>query len=87
MKKIVTLTVDEAIRLSRYRAVTFGDDGGYSALHRPGSWEWQLAQAQAAHERLTARGYTIAADPAASWRVQWIGPAPRAPRAPRAARL
>lgn len=78
------LTTDQAIQLSRYSARRLGDDGGYSALHRPGSWEWQLPEAGEAHARLAARGYIPEADPAASWRVRWVGPAPRAPRAPRA---
>jgi len=62
----------EAIELSGYQQTSDFDDGGYSALHRPGSWEWQLPEADAARRRLAALGYLADQDPEASWRVRWL---------------
>lgn len=65
------LTTTEAIELSGYIATGRGDDGGYSALHRPGSWEWQLPHAIAARARLRSLGYEARQDPQTWWLVQW----------------
>jgi hypothetical protein len=66
------LSPTEAVRLSDYTASSDFDDGGYSALHRPGSWEYQLECAARARGRLEALGYREEVDPAASWRVRWV---------------
>jgi hypothetical protein len=67
------LSTEEAIARSGYQAddPRGFDDGGYSALHRPGSWEWQLPHAAAARARLESLGFEAVPDPDASWRVQW----------------
>lgn len=76
------LSTSEAIERSGYRAddPSGFDDGGYSALHRPGSWEWQLPHAAAARGRLADLGFEARTDPTASWRVQWWGDRSSAPR-------
>lgn len=73
------LEAHEAIGLAAYVPAstlddgTF-DDGGYSALHRPGSCEWQRPEALEARQRLAALGCRCAADPSAPWRVHWVAP-------------
>jgi len=68
------LTYAAAVRLSGYRSTGLGDDGGFSALHRPGSWEYQLPDAAAARDRLARLGYVEETDPNVSWRVRWVLP-------------
>lgn len=68
------LTHDQAIALSGYKSTGVGDDGGYSALHRPGSWEWQLEPAIKARGVLEYKGYVAQKDPDADWRVRWVLP-------------
>ena len=70
------LTTEAAIDLSRYESTGLGDDGGYSALHRPGSWEWQLEGAARARGRLEGLGFREEEDPAAAWRVRWVRESP-----------
>lgn len=67
----VYLGTSKVIRLSKYVPLNQYDDGGYSALHRPGSWEWQLDEAEEARQRLFELGYTYDKDPDAEWRVRW----------------
>lgn len=67
------LSSPEAIELSGYAVPDgdIGDDGGYSALHRPGSWEWQLERAAAARVVLYGHGFRYETDPAVSYLVRW----------------
>jgi len=43
----------------------------WSALGRPGSWEWGLPAAEHGRDRLEAAGFLSYVDPAASWRRVW----------------
>ena len=43
----------------------------YSAISRPGSWEWHSDDGANVHYILGERGYQPIVDPAASWRVIW----------------
>lgn len=65
------LSIEKAIELSAYTPLSFGDDGGYSALHRPGSWEWALPHAHDARNRLYRLGYVPVTDTEHPWRVEW----------------
>ena len=49
--------------------VTYGDV--YSALCRPGSWEFQLDTARTLRELLRQNGYEPTTDPDANWRLIW----------------
>lgn len=64
------LTHEQAIILSGYKATSPFDDGGYSALHRPGSWEWQTEDAIKARGVLEYRGYRADYDET-GYRVRW----------------
>lgn len=62
------LTVELHERWSAAR-VTFGDV--YSAVCRPGSWEYQLDAARTLRELLKQNGYQPTKDPDADWRLIW----------------
>lgn len=49
--------------------VTFGDV--YSAVCRPGSWEYQLPAALELRALLICNGYQPTPDPDATWRLIW----------------
>ena len=51
---------------------TFPMDGGdwYSALHRPGAWEWPYGERL--RKQLMADGWGPVPDPVCSWRVLWL---------------
>lgn len=44
----------------------------YSAIHRPGSWEWQEGRAAQLRERLHDQGLRCEPDPEVHWRVRWV---------------
>lgn len=44
----------------------------YSAIHRPGSWEWQEGRAAQYRERLTEAGCAHEQDPDVPYRVRWF---------------
>ena len=52
--------------------VTFGDV--YSAVCRPGSWEFALPAAALLRELLQQNGYAATRDPEATWRLIWRRP-------------
>lgn len=62
------LVVELHKRWARAR-VMFGDV--YSAVCRPGSWEFQLPAAEQLRELLNQNGYYAHPDPAATWRWIW----------------
>ena len=43
----------------------------YSAISRPGSWEWQTEDGHDVRRILKEKGYETIEDPKASWRVRW----------------
>ena len=49
----------------------------WSALHRPGAWEWATAWGEAMRRKLAGAGWRCTIDPCVSYRVIWLKLPPR----------